>query len=548
MHNPHLRDRMHRSRLTIFGAALLGLALVVSACSSSGGTSGSSARATTLIIGTPMQSEGPWDPALAFEDIYRMVFKASYDTLITYKGDNYSQLVPDAAESWSASPDGTTYTFKLNPKITFNSGDKMTSADVKFSLLRLKYIQGAPSAFVSEVKSIDAPDPETVVIHLTAPDYNFLLNLVDENVVIYDSKVAEKHGANDNPDANKTDTAESYLNHHSVGSGPYQIEQYVPEQKLVLDLNPHYWRKAPYFKSIVFTNVATSQEQIAAVQRGDIDMTRELSPTDIASVKNDKNLQITGSPSVIYYLFGMTRNCSIDPAVCKPQVQEAIHDAIDYNAVESLAKGMPAWYGVIPPYIPGGVQQSNAPEQNLAKAKQLLAAAGYPHGFKTTICTSTATSTQPSMLDDAQLIQGDLQKIGITVSIDARENSAFLTQFRDDQCHLIQTIEGPEVPDPSFIQVFLPNGLYGLRVDWKTGNLGSDGAQYVQEEKTALGTSNPTQARALWHQIAVQMQVESPWIPETTVQYQVAAASNIVGVGHGDNQEFIFDPYTLSRK
>jgi peptide/nickel transport system substrate-binding protein len=537
---------MHRSLLPICGVALLGGAVVLSACGSTNAASVS--RARTLIIGTPMQSEGPWDPALAFEDIYRMVFKSTYDQLVTYKGDDYSKIVPDAAESWSASPDGMTYTFKLNPKITFNSGNKMTSADVKFSLLRLKYVGGAPSAFVSEIKSVDTPNPETVVIHLTARDYNFLLNLVESNVVIYDSKVLKEHGGNDNPNANKTDTAESYLNHNSVGSGPYQIEQYVPEQKLVLDLNPHYWRKEPYFKSVVFQNVSSSQAQIAALQRGDIDMTRELSPTDIASIKSDKNLQITGSPSVIYFLFGMTRNCSLNSAVCKPQVQQAIHDAIDYNAVESLAKGLPQWYGVIPPYIPGGVQNSNAPQQNLAKAKQLLAAAGYPHGFNVTLCTSTATTTQPSMLDDAQLIQGDLQKIGIKVSIDARENSAFLTQFRDDQCQLIQTIEGPEVPDPSMIQVFLPNGLYGLRVDWKTGNLGTDGAKLVQEETAALGMSNTAQAAALWHEIALQMQVESPWIPETTVQYQVAASSSLVGVSHGDNQEFIFDPYTLSRK
>ncbi len=547
MHTAQPRGRRQRSRLTVLGAAVLAVALPLGACSSNS-TGGPSARGTTLIIGTPMQSEGPWDPAVAFEDIYRMVFKATYDTLVTYKGDDYSKLVPDAAESWSASSDGTTYTFKLNPKITFNSGQKMTSADVKFSILRLKYIQGAPSSFVSEVKSIDTPDPETVVIHLTQPDYNFLLNLVNENVVIYDSKVAKEHGANDNPTANKSDTAEPYLNNHSVGSGPYQIEQYVPEQKLVLDLNPHYWRQRPYFKSIVFENVSGAQAQIAAVQRGDVDMTRELSPVNIASIKGDSKLQIAGSPSVIYYLFGMTRNCSLDSAICKPQVQAAIHAAIDYSAVASLAKGLPAWYGVIPSYIPGGVQQADAPQQNLARAKQLLTAAGYPNGFKTTLCTSTATTTQPSMLDDAQLIQSDLKKIGITVSIDARENSAFLTQFRAGKCHLIQTIEGPEVPDPSFIQVFLPNGLYGLRVNWKNGNLGSDGPKYVQEEKAALGTSNVTQARAMWHQIALQMQVNGPWIPETTVQYQVAAASSLVGVNHGDNQEFIFDPYTLSRK
>src|SRR4029079_6926509 len=100
------------------------------------------ARATTLIVGTPMLSEGRWDPAVGFEDIYRVVLKASYDTLVTFKGNDFATFVPDAAASWTVSPDATTFTFKLNPAVTFNSGNPMTSADVKFTYERLGNLAG----------------------------------------------------------------------------------------------------------------------------------------------------------------------------------------------------------------------------------------------------------------------------------------------------------------------------------------------------------------------------------------------------------------------
>lgn len=534
-------------------AGLALLALLTAACSSASGGS-SDARKTSLIVGTPMQSEGPWDPAAALEDIYRMVFKATYDTLLTYKGNDVSKLVPGLATSWSSSPDASSYTFKLDPKAKFNSGNPVTSADVKFSFMRLKNLRGAPSGFAANIATIDTPDQETVTIKLAKPDVSFLTNMPVENFAILDSKEAMKHGATSAADASKSDTAGPYLNTHSLGSGPYEIQSYTPGQRLILRLNPKSWRPAPYLKAIVFQNYTSADAQIAAVKRGDIDLTRELSPNQLKSVTNDSSLQVAGAPGTTFYVFGMTRKCGVDPAVCKPQVQQAIRLALDYTGMASVAQGLPVWYGMLPPYLPGGVQKPDLPKQDLAQAKQLLKSAGYPNGFKTTICTSTATNVQPSMLDWAQKIQGDLAKIGVQISIDSKENSAFLTKFRagnrgpKDGCKLIQTIEGPEPLDASSLLDYLPNGVYGLRLGWNTENAGSDGTKYLKQMERAKSTAAPSARQSIWHNIAVEMNTDGPWIPESATPYQDAASASITGFKDSANQTFIFDPYTLKRR
>ena len=518
--------------------------------STGGGPTGD--RAQTFIIGTPLLSEGRWDPAVGFEDIYRIVLKSTYDTLITYKGNDVSKFVASAATEWTTAPDAKSFTFKLNPAAVFNSGNPLTSADVKFSYQRLHNLQGPPSSLADNIDSIDTPDPQTVVIKLKNADVTFLTQLTQVNFSILDSKVAIANGATDAADAKDKDTASPYLENHTLGSGPYQMKEYVVGEKLVLEQNPKSWRPAPYFKAVIFQNVDGAEAQIAAVKRGDIDITRELSPKMIGTIKGDTTLQLVGSPGFIWYLFGMTRKAGVDPIVSNPKVQEAIHLTLDYAGLKALAPELQQWYGMNPPYVPGGVQESDAPKQDLAKAKALLAEAGYPNGFKTEICTSSSTTTQPSMLDFAQKIQADLKLVGIDATIDAQENTAFLTKYRagkkgpTEGCHLVQTITGPPIPDPAQIADFLPDGFYALRLGWNKDNLGPDGAEYVALRDQALKEVDAAKRAAIWHQIALKMNVNGPWISQSTTQFQSAATVTVTGF-EGSNDIFLFDPYSLKR-
>jgi peptide/nickel transport system substrate-binding protein len=518
------------------------------AASAAGSTAPSAAtgRNGTLIIGTSMGSEGPWDPHVAYEDIYRLIFKSTYDTLVTYNGSDLSKVVADAATDWTTA-DGQTYTFHLNPAIKFNSGNPLTSADVKWSFTRLENLKGPPSSLADAIDTIDTPDPQTVVIKLKAKDTSFLNALTAVNWSIIDSKTAQANGATDAADAKTTDKAADWFNNNTPGSGPFKMSQYVQGEKVVLVRNDGYWRTAPPFTQILITNVPTEEAQVAAVQRGDIDLTRELRPSTATGLQGNTAVQIAGGPEFAWYLFGMTRDAAIDKAVADPKVQQAIHLALDYSGIQALAPDLIQWYCMEPTYIPAGCQQSEGPKQDIAKAKQLLSDAGYPNGFDTEICTSSATTVQPTMLDYAQKIQADLKAVGINATIDAKENSAFLTKYRAGQCHLVQTITGPPgTLTASQLVDFLPGGLYAKRLKWLPD--APDASKYASIQAQAVAATDPSVSDPLWKQLALQVAVDGPWIPEADIQNQFAANANLTGVDKAFNPAFILDIFLLGRK
>src|SRR6266568_4105317 len=176
--NAHRRGRRPGKPRTRALAALAALGLLTAACGGSNGpvSTGASAGASasnsqTLVIARNMDLTST-DPSNAICDTCQFVFSATYETLVGLSNDNKT-LTPRLAQSWSASAHDTAWTFKLNPAAKFADGSPVTSADVKFSLLRLKYLKGNASYLVNTVSKIATPDAHTVVITLHAPNSEF---------------------------------------------------------------------------------------------------------------------------------------------------------------------------------------------------------------------------------------------------------------------------------------------------------------------------------------------------------------------------------------
>src|SRR5713226_9325051 len=184
------------------------------------------------------------DPQREFEVSGGIVAKALYSTLLTFKGADSATPVPSVASSYTASSDAKTFKFKLRNDIKFSDGTALTSADVAFSFNRLINIKGKPS-FLLDGVTVSAPDSSTVVLTSAAPNPALPFIIPNPALGIVNSKVVKAHGGTDQPGADKSDQAESFLNTTSAGSGPYTLKSFSTTSEVDLTANPSYWGPKP---------------------------------------------------------------------------------------------------------------------------------------------------------------------------------------------------------------------------------------------------------------------------------------------------------------
>ncbi len=244
--------RTGRSVSRWIGVVALGVAAAMLA---SGGPALAQSRQETLIIARNIDDYVTNDVHRTYEYTSQILDTAAYDTLVTVDAPDFTKIQPRLATSWTVSPDGTTYTFKIRPGVKFTSGNPLTANDVRFSLRRLKNLKDNPSFFMDPVKDIQAVDDLTVRIVLNAPDASFLAALAAVPCGVADSKVVMAKGGTDADDAKDKDKATEWLNNQSEGSGPYKLVAFTKNVEAVLERNAGYWGKKPHFAKVIFKHV-----------------------------------------------------------------------------------------------------------------------------------------------------------------------------------------------------------------------------------------------------------------------------------------------------
>jgi peptide/nickel transport system substrate-binding protein len=310
-------------------------ALLFAGGSSAQKSTSSGAKEKHLIVAANPDYES-FDPAIAYEPFSSWILGSCYNTLMEYDG-SIDKLIPRAAESYEVSDGGRTYTFKLRKDIKFSSGNPLTSADVKWSHERVWNMQGNGSFMMREVDQIDTPDDYTVVYKLKLSDPVFPTKLSYVTMDILDRKVAIEHGATNAENAKTADTAKTWLDNNSAGSGPYRILSYTPKVEVVLERNPNYWRTPAYFDKVTLKAVTDSNAQLMMLRAGDVDVAFNLSPEQIQTLQGVQGITIVDARSLTISFLLMNRDAAVGGPVANPKVQRAIRLALDYPGMQTIA-------------------------------------------------------------------------------------------------------------------------------------------------------------------------------------------------------------------
>ncbi|MER6123487.1 ABC transporter substrate-binding protein [Streptomyces sp. NPDC001795] len=416
---PHVRT----SRLAAL-TALVTTSVLLTACGSSGGDSGSGAGqpesggTLTFAVGSDAGCVDPQQVA-SNETIYSV--RQIVDSL-TDQDPKTGKIVPWLAKSWDISSDATTFTFRLRSGVTFSDGSKLTAQVVKDNfdaVPKLGALGTLAEGYLSGVKSTTVIDPLTVKVTFNQPNTQFLQATSTHSLGIESSASVKK-------------TPQQKCSEGVIGSGPFVLKQYVQNQSLTLAKRTGYawgsslWTKKgeAYLDKLVFKVVPEAGVRAGSLQSGQVDAISSVGKANEAALKGGQvTLQRRANPGVV---FGLGLNNS-RPSLKDARVRQAILYAIDRQQIADTVfpTGTQAATSVLAHTTPDYTSLASGLASDAAKAKSLLNAAGWETGSDgirtkdgkklslTIDWIPNAATNQPAL----ELIQQQLKAVGVQVSL-----------------------------------------------------------------------------------------------------------------------------------
>ncbi|PYO03414.1 MAG: hypothetical protein DMD91_01020 [Candidatus Rokuibacteriota bacterium] len=368
-----------------------------------------------------------FDPAETTGIITPFLFLyAIHDALVKPMPGN--PMAPSLAESWTVSADQRVYEFKLREGVKFHNGDPVTAEDVKFSLER--YRGAAAGAFKSRIASVDVLDAQRIRFTFKQPWPDFMTfygTLATGAGWIVPKKYVERVG-------------DDGFKKAPVGAGPYKFVSFTPGVELVLEANEQYWRKTPSVKRLVFKAIPDESTRLAMLKRGEADIAYSIRGALAEEVRRTPGLTLKPSypPGTFWLVFPEQWTDPRSPWADK-RVRLAANYAIDRQAInQAETLGLSKITGSIIPQTFEAYWQPPLPVHDAAKAKQLLAAAGYPNGFDAGdyYCDSSYSNL-------GEAVVNYLQAVGIRAHLRPLERAAFILQNSQKKLkNIIQTASG----------------------------------------------------------------------------------------------------------
>jgi peptide/nickel transport system substrate-binding protein len=422
------------------------VAASMSAAALAGTASGARAQSATDTIRIAFAARGnrTLDPAASIQGADNWSITHIHDVLVTSPPGRFSDkpedFVPQLAKSWSVSPDARTWTFQLREGVQFHKGfGEMTSEDVVFSIDRARDPKqgGGNRALFENIAEVKADGRYTVVIGLKQPDPLLLGGTIqDYSCVIMSKKAATERG--------------DQIGRDPIGTGAYQFVSLDPDPSkgIMMTANPDYFGGAPATKNLHVMYILDTTARTLALLSGAVHMIEGVRAPGWTNSIRQKNPNLQFDVAAPGSLFTMHFNLTRKP-LDDVRVRRAFAHAIDRDAIaKAMAPISRRTWGLNAPGFPGGVTADILPPElqypyDPAKAKALLAEAGFPSGFTMDAYTSQREDYKSVML----IVQELMRKVGVNINMQVIDHTTFHANNRKDMNTLPQNSSAyPPVP------------------------------------------------------------------------------------------------------
>jgi peptide/nickel transport system substrate-binding protein len=479
---------------------LTGLALVGALSTA---TFATSVSAATLRMAWSQDATG-LDPhkQTAFSSLRLM--QLIYEPLIRL--DPQYNPVPAIAKSWEFSPDGLTLTFKLDPNAKFSNGAAVTSEDVKASFTRIldEATAAAARANFLSIKSIDTPDPQTVVFNLSQPDAPILIAMSTSNASIAPASII----------------ADGSIATKPVGSGPFKLDEWDPNVKDVLSANPNWAGGKTGVDGITISVLPSESAILDALRAKQVDFALFNDPTVATLVPNEQGMTLNRIPGLDYTVLQLNPS---RPPMDNQKVRQAISCAV--NRQEIIDTALVGEGKVTGPLTMKAYASDPSTlfcyTQDVDKAKALMKEAGQEAGFSADVIA--ATGEPPYAVNEAQVLQSQLAAINIKLNIKTMDLKPYVDAWlKGDFDMAVAQNGGRPDPYPMYNRYFTKGGNLNKVSNYVDDTLDS----LLQKGRVE---TDPAKRKPIFQQFEQHLAEESPWIWISTTYTYTANLSSVQG-------------------
>ena len=484
--------------------------------------------ADTLVLADAIDDIVALDPGEAYEFSGLDVVNNVYDGLVELDPTQGGAMVPGLAESWSVSDDGRTFSFKMKPGITFASGNPVRAEDAAWSLQRAIKLNKSPAFILGQfgwtpenVDSMVKADGDTLTLTVDKPYApTFLYNCLTSGV----ASVVDKELVMPNEVAG--DFGNEWLKSNSAGTGAYVLKSFKPNEGYILEANPTHWRGAPAIAKVFMQHVPEAATQRLQLEKGDIDIARELTPVDIEGLQGNADVKIQGDVGgQIFYLSFNQKNEQYK----NPKLLDAMRWAVDYEGMaNSFLKGNMVVHQAYLPKGYLGALDDQPYKLDIEKAKALVAESGIENP-KIVLDVRNATDR----MEMAQSIQNTFGQAGITVELKTGEGAEQLKEYRARLHDATLQTWGPDYPDPNTNSSTFAENPDNSDEAGNTGYLAwrnaYDPGEMTAESKAAVLEQDPAKRVEMYAALQQKHRQTSPFIVMFQQARQTGVRANVKG-------------------